>query len=196
MARVISPKVASRLLAEARRRVLVWRLAAVLASVGLIALGAHLKVGGPIPFTLQTLFVLLAGALLGPLDAAAAVVVYLAAGAAGMPLFAGAGSATGLSYFAGSTGGYLVGFVLAAVVVGVVTTHTDRIWAHIAAFASGTLLILVLGVAHLCIAFKMPLGGALVVGFVPFVMGDVLKAAAAFGIYRGLRRSWKWLKNR
>ena len=129
-------------------------------------------------------------------NAAAAVGVYLAAGAAGVPLFAQVGSATGLSYFAGLTGGYLVGFVVAAVVVGMVTTHTRKTWAHMAAFASGTLLILVLGVAHLCIVFKMPLGGALAVGFVPFVAGDALKAAAAFGLYRGLRRSWQFLKGR
>lgn len=190
--RIASEKAAEVLVgSRVRGRGILLRVAGVTAFVGLIAAGAHLKVGGPIPFTVQTLFVLLAGALLGPADAAAAVVLYVAAGAAGVPLFAGAESATGLSYLKGVTGGYLAGFVVAAVLVGAVTRRTEKLWAEGAAFAAGTVVILVLGTVHLWLVVGMSASKAVLVGFVPFLPGDIVKAAIAFGLYKGLRTAWK-----
>lgn len=163
------------------------RAAGILGFVGLIALGAHMKIGGPVPLTLQTFFVLLAGALLGPVDAVAAVCLYLAAGALAVPVFANAGGAAGLAYFTGLTGGYLVGFVAAALLVGLAARRSRRFSTLVSAFVGGALLILTLGVLHLCVVCGMPPAKAFSVGFIGFVPGDILKALAALVVYRKLR---------
>src|SRR5512133_1411896 len=90
---------------------LVWT--ALLAAC--IAAGAWLQLPiGPVPVTLQPLFIVLAGFLLGPARGAAAVALYVLAGVLGMPVFAG--GKAGLGVLLGPTGGYLVGFILAAAV--------------------------------------------------------------------------------
>jgi len=166
------------------------RAAAILGFVGLIALGANAKIPLPwtaVPLTLQTLFVLLAGALLGPIDGAAAVAGYLLLGAAGAPLFALSSGATGLSYFAGVTGGYLIGFFLAAIFVGVAVRMTAKPGLQLAAVFAGAFLILAIGTIWLGFVLKVSPDKAAMAGFVPFVIGDIAKATIAFGMYRWMR---------
>ena len=180
-----------RLIASVRYRPLALRLGGILGFVGLLALGAHARVyipGNPVPVTFQTFFVLLAGAVLGPWDALASVALYMTLGAAGVPLFAGATQATGLAYFAGPTGGYLAGFVAAVLTVGLVTRRTDSRPMLALTFLLGAFIILAFGSAYLWLG---PLGRgpleALMLGFVPYVIGDIIKALLALFVYSGIK---------
>ncbi|HSL70496.1 MAG TPA: biotin transporter BioY, partial [Longimicrobiales bacterium] len=159
----------------ARRAILVTAFAI------LTALGAHLAVPlpGGVPVTMQTLFVTLAGAVLGPYLGAASQAVYLIAGIAGMPVFAmGAGPA----YLLGPTGGYLLSYPLAAALTGLIAgraadAHEMRGIARIAlAMLIASLFILALGAAQLSLLTADPVR-AFRIGVLPFLVGDLLKVA-------------------
>lgn len=144
----------------------------------LIAGGALVAIPiGSVPFTLQVLFVLLAGMLLGPRLAALSVLAYLALG-----LFAPvyAGGTSGLGVLLGPTGGYLWGFVLAALVTGALSAPGQ---ASLARFVGAGLLGLVpiyaLGAVWLAAQLHIGMGTALATGVAPFVWLDVLKAVTA-----------------
>jgi biotin transport system substrate-specific component len=158
-------------------------LVALLAFVGLIALGARVDVavpGSPVPQSLQTLAVLAAGLALGSRWGLAAGLIYLAAGALGVPVFAG--GASGLSALTGPTAGYLVGFPLAALMVGAGsrTLSPGPIWrTMLGGFAlglAGHLLILALGWAGL--SLRIGAAEALSAGVMPFLWGMAVKSAA------------------
>lgn len=156
---------------------------ATLAFVGLIALGARVYVavpGSPVPQSLQTLAVLAAGLALGPRWGLAAGLLYLAAGALGLPVFAGGASGPGA--LTGPTAGYLVAFPLAALLVGAGsrTLSPGPVWRTILSALglalAGHLVILVLGWAGL--ALRIGASEALSAGVTPFLWGMVVKSAA------------------
>lgn len=153
----------------------------------LIAVGAFIAIPvGPVPIVLQNLFVLLAAVLLGPKWAAVAVGVYLLAGACGLPVFAG--GTGGLGRLVGPTGGYLVGFLAAAVVTGLLARWARRRTAlEVLAMAVGALAIYLPGVLWLQWTAGITPTQALAVGFYPFLPGDALKIAAAVPIVRAVR---------
>lgn len=135
----------------------------------------------PVPITGQTLAVLLVGMALGSRRGPLAVLTYLGMGAAGLPFFTGGQS--GLVYMAGATGGYLVGFVAAAYVVGWLAERGwDRTLAKtLGAMVIGNAVIYLFGVSWLATivgGFSGP-GGSLALGLYPFLLGDALKALAA-----------------
>ncbi len=177
---------------------LLTRAAGIASFVALIGLGAHVKFflpGNPVPVTLQTLFVLLAGAMLGAREGAAAVATYIVLGAVGVPIFAGAGPA-GLAYLLGPTGGYLLGFLVAASVVGVLSRRARKLPGLAVAFLAGEIIILSLGVIRL--AFFTGLDGlrwglqrAWTLGAGPFLWGDSLKLAAACLIFHLIRKGYR-----
>jgi biotin transport system substrate-specific component len=145
----------------------------------------------PVPMTLQPLAVLAVGGLLGARAGAGALVLYLALGMLGLPVFAAGGS--GVARLLGPTGGYLLAFPLAAGVTGALVGVTPALARTLLACAAGMVVIHLGGVSQLAL-----LGGdpslAFRVGFVPFLTGDLLKiglAAAvvllAGGRLRGLR---------
>jgi biotin transport system substrate-specific component len=142
---------------------------------------------GVVPVTLQSLAVLTLGAALGPRLAAAAVLAYLAQGALGLPVFAGTPEkGIGLAYMMGPTGGYLVGFLLAAVAIGWLAQRgADRspVRMFLAMLAS-TALIYVPGV--LWLAAFVGLEKAVALGVAPFLAGDVIKAALAAAAFPAL----------
>jgi len=158
-------------------------LVATLAFVGLLALGARVDVavpGSPVPQSLQTLAVLAAGLALGPRWGLAAGLIYLAAGALGLPVFAG--GASGLSALSGPTAGYLVGFPLAALLVGA-GSHAlapGPLWRTmvftLGLGLAGHLLILALGWAGL--SLRIGVGPAVEAGVTPFLWGMAVKSAA------------------
>jgi biotin transport system substrate-specific component len=165
----------------------------------LTALGAHLAVPlpvGPVPLSMQTAFVLLSGLLLGARLGAAAQALYLAAGLAGMPVFAhGFG---GPAVLLGPTGGYLIAFPAAAALAGWVADRS-RTSSHVrslALLAAGAVLgsaaILAGGWAHLTM-----LGGsaarALAVGVLPFLAGDAAKVVLALVLAAGLKPRFRQL---
>ena len=158
-----------------------WLLDATLIVVfsALVALTAQVEIPlWPVPITLQTLGVLFTGAVLGSRRGALALLLYLGEGAVGLPVFAG--GASGLAYMLGPTGGYLVGFVLAA---GVVGWLAERGWDRrpvqtVLAMVVGNLVIYALGVFWLAV-YLGELQTALVQGALIFMVGDLLKIAVA-----------------
>ena len=148
----------------------------------LIALSARIRLdipGTPVPATLQTLSVLLAGGLLGPWGGVLAVCSYLGAGLSGAPIFASGG---GPAYLLGPTGGYLIGFIPAAWLAGRVSRRTLRLTWLTLGFAAATLTIHLFGWAQLA-ALAGPAGAAKM-GVAPFVAFDLLKALLAASAVR------------
>jgi biotin transport system substrate-specific component len=131
----------------------------------------------PVPITGQTFAVLLSGAVLGARRALFAQALYLLEGAAGLPFFAG--GVGGAALFAGPTGGYLMAFPFAAAVTGMLAERGwDRRFATMmAAMLLGSVVIFGFGLAMLA-RFVTP-GSLLGAGLVPFVPGDLVKAALA-----------------
>jgi len=160
-------------------------LASLLAA--LIAVGGYIAVPiGPVPIVLQNLFVLVAALLLGARWGAAAVAVYLLAGACGLPVFAGGGG--GIGHLFGPRGGYLFGFLVAAWVVGTISEASGRrLILEIAGMVLGSLLIYAIGVPWLKTMLGFSYGKALAVGMYPFIIGDLIKIAAAFAIVKSVR---------
>lgn len=158
----------------------------------LTALGAWVRVPlpfTPVPITLQTFFVLLGGLMLGPALGAGAQVLYLVLGTAGVPVFAG--GALGLAYLVGPTGGYLVGFVVAAWLVGRLARDLrpgeDRAELRaLGTLALGTLTIYAAGAYWLAWMAGLDLGKALWVGVLPFIPGDTLKVMVAARLWSRL----------
>jgi biotin transport system substrate-specific component len=146
----------------------------------LVALSAQVVVPvpfSPVPMTLQPLAVLAVGGLLGAAGGVSALVLYIALGALGLPVFAGGGA--GFLHLVGPTGGYLLAFPIAAGVTGALTGHEPRSSLRVLlACALGMVIIHTGGVAQLAL-----LGGdpalAMRVGFVPFLTGDLLKVGLA-----------------
>mgnify|MGYP000970339622 CR=1 FL=1 len=153
----------------------------------LIAVGAYLVIPiGPVPIALQSLFVMLSGLLLAPRWALGAVGVYLLAGALGLPVFAGATG--GIGRFFGPTGGYLVGYLPAVLVVSwTVRRRRAGPALMVAALVAGTAIVYLFGVAWLKTVTALPWSKALALGMLPFLPGDAVKIAAALPIARTLR---------
>ena len=163
------------------------RLAAVAGFALLIALCAQVAVPMvPVPMTLQTFAVLLAGAVLGGVWGAAAVLLYLALAALGLPVLAEGGS--GLDRFTGPTAGYLAAFPVAALIAG----HLGRHPAFRSPVTETALMIgahlLILGLGATWLAMSLGAADALANGFTPFLVGAVVKSAAVVLCATAFRR--------
>jgi biotin transport system substrate-specific component len=146
----------------------------------------------PVPFTGQTLGVLLVGGALGPTLGVASVLLYLVEGAVGLPFFAGGASGLDTLGFASATAGYLWAFLLASFVVGWLARRGwDRsIGSSIGAMLIGEIIIFSIGVPWLSAAVDLPATKAAEVGLYPFVIGDTIKLLLAAG---ALPVAWKLL---
>ncbi len=154
---------------------------ALVAFVLATAFGAQVGVrfpGTQVPMTLQPLFVILAGAVLGPRLGAMAIATYVMVGAAGAPVFSN--GAAGLPWLLGPTGGYLLAMPAAAFVTGAVARRSGGAARLIMGLTLGTLTIYAGGVSWLLLASGGSLGTALSLGVVPFIAGDVTKILIAF----------------
>ena len=153
----------------------------------LMAVGAFIQVPiGPVPIVLTNLFVLLTGLLLGARWGTASAALYLLVGALGLPVFSGGRG--GLAHLFGPTGGYLFGFVLSAWITGFISGCFRRsISGSLLAVIFGSLVIYGLGVPWLKIITHMTWNKAWMVGMVPFLPGDVLKAISAVILFRSLK---------
>ncbi len=160
------------------------RTARIFAFVIFAALGAQLAVRlpfTPVPVTLQTLFVVMAGITLGPRDGFYTMLTYLALGAAGVPVFAGFGF--GPVHFLGPTGGYLIAFPAAALIAGwIYNTLGENRMAVISGALCGSALILVSGSLYLALILQLTLAQAVTIGIVPFALGEVIKSVVAVSI--------------
>ncbi|MCE9668192.1 biotin transporter BioY [Myxococcus stipitatus] len=154
----------------------------IIGGAALTALLAQVSVsvpGSPVPITGQSLGVIVAAAALGPLRGTAAQVLYLLLGAAGLPVFAD--GASGVDRILGATGGYLVGFVPAAFLVGLAARRglDRRVWSALPLFVAGQLVVFAVGVPWLVTVARLDVAKALGVGFTPFIPGALIKAAIA-----------------
>ncbi len=158
-----------------------------LAIAGSLALWASAKLSVPffpVPMTMQTFMVLAIGAAFGWRLGAATVILYLVEGATGLPVFSNSPErGIGLAYMAGPTGGYLVGFVLAAMTSGwLAEKGADRnVFAMFCAMLLGALVIYLPGILWLSGFTGME--KAISLGFVPFVLADIFKAGLAAAIF-------------
>lgn len=136
----------------------------------------------PVPITGQTLAVLLVGSALGALRGALSMALYMVAGGLGLPIFSDLASGWGV--VAGPTGGYILGFVVAAALTGWIAQRQadKRILGAFLSFAAGTVVIFVLGMAWLAFSMKLSLELTLQYGLYPFIIGGVVKALIAAGL--------------
>ncbi len=189
--------------AKARGATLLRELALITLFAALTALGARVVIPlpfTPVPVTLQVLFPLLAGLLLGSKRGALSQAEYLAAGLAGLPVFAKGGA--GLAYLFGPTGGYLLGFVVAAFVVGELATkmRASTKTATFLASLGGVAVIYLCGALWLAAWLRMVnhlapsscLIQAWKLGVLPFIAVDVAKALAVAGVKEG---GQQWLES-
>jgi biotin transport system substrate-specific component len=160
----------------------------------LIVAGAHIAFPiGPIPISMQNLFILLSGLVLGPVMGSVAVGLYLLAGILNIPVFALGGG--GMARFAGPAGGYFIGYLLAALTVGLIAgrpkadisvkTSQTRI---IIAVITALLVSYIPGLIWLKIRMNLDWAKTFLTGFVPFIIGDTLKGIAAVLIASRIRR--------
>jgi biotin transport system substrate-specific component len=172
-----------------KKSALLYDLALIISGSLLVALSAQVAVGYPVPITAQTFAVLMLAALLGPGRAALCLLAYIAEGAAGLPVFA-QGKA-GLVVLFGPTGGYLIGFVPAAYLVGFLARKgwDRRISTTILAMIFGNVIIYAFGL--LWLSGLLGLHSALAGGLYPFIPGDLLKIALAVAV---LPSAWKLLE--
>ena len=145
------------------------------------AVGAYIKIPipiGPVPITLQVLFVLLAGIMLKSKWGSISMLIYLLLGIVGLPVFAG--GASGLGVLFGPTGGYLIGFVAAAFVIGFLADQvgTSNILRNAVFMTIGVGIIYLFGVTQLVIVANLTPMQAIGAGMLPFLIGDFLKIAA------------------
>ena len=163
----------------------------VLAFAVMTALGAHVRIPlpfTPVPITLQTLFVVLAGAAMGPVLGPISQGLYVLAGGLGLPIFAG-GVGGWSSLLHGATSGYLVGFVAAASLTGWMIRRRDVRFAWILlSMGAGQVVIYACGIAWLALVLGVSLGRAVALGALPFLAGDAVKLCTAAGLFRGAAR--------
>ncbi len=155
------------------------------AFVGLLAQFAIPLSFTPVPLTLGTFAALLTGATLGSVRGLLSIGLYLVAGMAGVPWFAGHSSGYGFPSF-----GYIIGFVAAGALVGWLAQRgADRTVTRTAAtMVLGSLVIYAIGLPYLMATTGMDLQTGLAKGVVPFLVGDAIKVAAAAGL---LPAAWK-----
>ena len=181
------PRVLADLLSRTRVRDAVLVLAAALFTALCAQISFPLP-GSPVPVTGQTFAVLLTGAALGANRGASGQLLYVALGLSGLPFYADGES--GAQVVFGATGGYLVAFPLAAWICGkAAELRFDRSpLKALPVFAVGTLVVFLVGVPWLAVAAETDLTTAIDLGFTPFILGGIVKAALAAGLLPALWR--------
>jgi biotin transport system substrate-specific component len=167
-----------------------YDIALIIGGSFLIALCAQLAIGWPVPITAQTFAVLMIAALFGPRRGGLCVLTYIMLGVAGLPVFAH--GKYGFAALFGPTGGYIVGFVAAAYLVGLLAEKgwDRRTGTTIVAMALGNLIIYAFGLGWLSCLMGVK-KDVLTVGLYPFIIGDALKIGLAAVV---LPSAWKLLR--
>ena len=187
----MNPQAATLRLAVFPRSGLLVDVLLVVAGAGLVALCAQIEIPlafTPVPISGQTFAVLLVGASLGPLLGASSLLVYFCVGLIGAPVYSGGDG--GWEIVHGATGGYLVGFIAAAVLTGwLAQRRWDRHFnSAVAAMLSGSVVIYSFGLPWLAKEIGTGLEGTLEAGLYPFVLGDLIKLYLAGMLLPG---AWK-----
>lgn len=183
---------APRVLADYAGRTVLAQIALIAGGAALVGLSAQIAIPlpfTPVPLTLQTLAVLLVGASLGSLRGVASMLLYVAAGLIGVPWFA-----QGSSGYSTASFGYVLGFILAAFIVGRLAEHGASRTASrtVGLMIIGNIAIYAVGVTWLKFAISVSWPEAIALGVIPFVIGDIIKIAFAAGVlplaWRGVQR--------
>jgi biotin transport system substrate-specific component len=169
--------------------VFVALFAAIISAGALIAIPI-----GPVPIALQNFFTLLSGLVLGPLLGTAAVGLFLIAGAVGAPVFANSGAPMGMARLLGPTGGFFLGYVLGALVAGLIVGvprpgEKTPVWRYVVAVAAGLLIVYIPGLIRLKWALNITWPQTFTAGLIPFIPGDALKGVIAGLIAPRLRKT-------
>jgi biotin transport system substrate-specific component len=138
--------------------------------------------GSPVPITGQTLAVVLTAAALGPARGVSVQILYMAAALVGLPFYSEASG--GVDVVFGATGGYVIGFIPAAYLIGLAARHgADRhLLKSLPLFVAGQAVIFAVGVPWLAATTGMSASQALDAGFYPFILGGIVKAAIASAV--------------
>ncbi|MCE1195555.1 biotin transporter BioY [bacterium] len=147
----------------------------------LITIGAFIALpipGSPVPIVLQNMFIMLAALVLGPWWGLAATIIYLCFGILGMPVFSGGSS--GIAALVGPTGGYLVGYLPAAIVIGAISRKGgSRLWVNLLACLVGEIFVYAFGLLRLKAVLDASWTKTIAAGLLPFIVVDILKLIAA-----------------
>src|SRR6266478_3141918 len=148
----------------------------------------------PVPLTRQTFAVILVGMALGPVAGFSAMVLYLAEGALGLPVFTPSGGPAGVAHLLGPNGGFLFSYPLAAATAGWVVRAmqplTTRFRSALAAATVATLPIFLLGAGWFAHYAHHNVSATWSLAIVPFIPGEIVKITAAAGIFSSIRR-WR-----
>ena len=148
----------------------------------------------PVPLTLQNFAVVLVGMALGPVAGFSAMVLYLAEGALGLPVFTPSGGAPGVAHLLGPNGGFLFSYPLAAATAGWVVRAmqplTTRFRSALVAAAAATLPIFLLGAGWFAYFAHHSVSAVWSLAVAPFIPGEIVKITAAAGIFRSIQR-WR-----
>lgn len=149
--------------------------AALIAVLGLVAIPLPFS---PVPVTGQSLGIMLAGGILSVRQAAYSVLTFLLIGAVGVPVFAGVTG--GIGILVGPRGGYLIGFLVGAIIIALVKGKENNVWRlALANLVGGILVVYTLGVLWLSFVTGMGLEKAITVGALPYIPGDLFKVFVA-----------------
>jgi biotin transport system substrate-specific component len=185
----VNPNAATLRLALFPRTDLVTEAVLIVAGAALVALAAQVRIPmEPVPITGQTFAVLLVGASYGAVRGTASLSLYLVVGILGAPVYTGQNS--GWEYFTGATGGYILGFVVAAAVTGYLAEQRwdRRVSSAIAAMFIGSIAVYTIGLPWLAGVLNLDFETTLKEGLAPFVPGDLLKLFLAAAL---LPSAWR-----
>jgi len=146
----------------------------------LTAVGAFISIPiYPVPLTLQTLFTLLAAMTLGSVMGASSQIIYVLLGVIGLPVFAGFKAGIGILF--GPTGGFILGFIISAYIIGKIIElkKEKNIFYYFLAGIIGTIILYIVGITQLSLVTGIGIKRALLIGALPFLPGDILKIIVA-----------------
>lgn len=180
------PTLVGRLWPQTSSNSVVRAAALILIGSALMAIAAHIQVPfWPVKLSMQSFVAIVIGMSYGSRLGGATILAYLVEGAAGLPVFQ---SGAGIAYMAGPTGGYLVGFFLAAIVAGYFAERgaLNRLSTALGAILLATVAIYVPGIAWLAVLFGAE--KAILFGLTPFIPGELLKIGLALALTPAIRR--------
>jgi biotin transport system substrate-specific component len=169
----------------------------VIGATAFVAACAHISLPlpfTPVPLTLQNFAVILVGMALGPIAGFSAMVLYLAEGALGLPVFTPSGGPAGVAHLLGPNGGFLFSYPLAAATAGWVVRAmqplTTRFRSALTAATVATLPIFLLGAGWFAYYGHHSVSATWLLAVAPFIPGEIIKITAAAGIFRSIQR-WR-----
>ena len=160
-------------------------------SAAIIAVCSWISIPLTVPITLQTMGVVLISGLFGAKRGTLSILLYILIGAIGVPVFSGFKS--GFGVLIGSTGGYIIGFIFTALIVGIVSDKTNKLWALILSMGVGILVCYAFGTAWFAVVYAKtnePASLATILGWcvIPFLIPDAIKIALAAVLTNRLKK--------